>query len=158
MFRQMLRSKQQLPQAECIALLEEQKRGVLSVLGDDGYPYGMPMNHWYCREDGIVYFHSGQKGHKMDAIKSCHKASFCVLDEGVHEDDSWVLQFRSVIVFGRIRMIEDPEQIIRITRNLSYKFTSDEAHIEKEIRGAAGHTACFALVPEHICGKWVNES
>lgn len=28
---------------ECIRILNEQARGVLSVLGDDGYPYGLPL-------------------------------------------------------------------------------------------------------------------
>ena len=52
MFRPMRRWKQQLSDAECIAILEKEPRGILSVLGDDGYPYGIPMNHWYCEADG----------------------------------------------------------------------------------------------------------
>ena len=52
MFRKMLRFKQQIPEAECIKILKEEPRGVLSVLGDDDYPYGMPINHFYCEEDG----------------------------------------------------------------------------------------------------------
>lgn len=52
MFREMTRIRQQLAESECIEILKNEKRGVLSVLGDDGYPYGMPMNHYYCEEDG----------------------------------------------------------------------------------------------------------
>ena len=37
MFRKMRRFKQQLPAEECVAILKREKRGVLSVLGDDGY-------------------------------------------------------------------------------------------------------------------------
>lgn len=48
MFRPMRRWKQQLSDEDCIAILEKEPRGILSVLGDDGYPYGIPMNHWYC--------------------------------------------------------------------------------------------------------------
>ena len=47
MFRKMLRPKQQLPEADCIEMLKTEPRGVLSLLGDDDYPYGIPMNHWY---------------------------------------------------------------------------------------------------------------
>ena len=54
MFREMMRIKQQLQESECIEILKNEKRGVLSVLGDDGYPYGMPMNHFYCEEDGKI--------------------------------------------------------------------------------------------------------
>ncbi len=67
MFRKMLRFKQQISQEECIEILKEEPRGVLSVLGDDDYPYGMPINHFYCEEDGKLYFHTGMKGHSMTA-------------------------------------------------------------------------------------------
>ena len=46
------------------------------MLGDDGYPYGIPMNHWYCEEDGILYFHSAKEGHRMDAIRAYDKVSY----------------------------------------------------------------------------------
>ena len=61
MFRPMRRWKQQLSDAECIAILEKEPRGILSVLGDDGYPYGIPMNHWYCEADGKLYFHGAKQ-------------------------------------------------------------------------------------------------
>ena len=76
MFRKMLRFKQQIPEAECIEILKEEPRGVLSVLGDDDYPYGMPINHFYCEEDGKLYFHTGMKGHRTDAIRQHDKGSF----------------------------------------------------------------------------------
>ena len=69
MFRKMLRFKQQIPEEECIEILKKEPRGVLSVLGDDDYPYGMPINHFYCEEDGKLYFHTGMKGHRTDAIR-----------------------------------------------------------------------------------------
>ena len=78
MFRQLTRIKQQLSLDECIHLLKSEKRGVLSVLGEDGYPYGMPMNHWYNEEDGKIYFHCGKTGHRLDALKKENKVSFCV--------------------------------------------------------------------------------
>ena len=65
-----------------IEILETVKRGVLSVLGDDGYPYGLPINYWYNKENGYLYFHSGKTGHKIDAIESNNKVSFCVYDSG----------------------------------------------------------------------------
>lgn len=62
MFRKMLRFQQQLADEECIGILKNEPRGVLSVLGDDGYPYGVPINHYYCEDDGKLYFHGGKKG------------------------------------------------------------------------------------------------
>ena len=69
LFRELTRKKQQLSNEECIELLKTEKRSVLSVMGDDGYPYGMPMNHWYDEEDGNIYFHCGRAGHRLDALK-----------------------------------------------------------------------------------------
>ncbi len=158
MFREMLRIKQQLPKEECIEILKKEPRGVLSVLGDDGYPYGMPMNHYYCGEDGKLYFHGGKAGHKIDAIRRCDKASFCVYDQGKRKEGEWFLRFRSVIVFGRIELVEDQNTTNEIARKLSYKFTKDESYIDDEINKAGPRTLLFALVPEHITGKTVKES
>ena len=157
MFRPMLRKKQQLPEAECIQLLTEEKRGVLSLIGDDGYPYGLPMDHWYDPQDGCLYFHCGKLGHKLDAIRSCPKASYCVYDSGTRLEGNWYLTFRSVIVFGTVEILEDFETAMEAVRKLSLKFTEDTSYIEEEIRQSAKNTLVFRLVPQHISGKIVNE-
>ena len=158
MFREMLRKKQQLDQEECIRILKEELRGVLSVLGDDGYPYGMPINHYYCEEDGKIYFHGGKRGHKIDAMRKYSKASFCVYDQGFRREGEWALNIRSVIVFGKIEFIEDREAIYRISDALSRKFTDDDDYIQHELKNSGPGTLMFALVPEHMTGKIVNES
>ena len=158
MFREMVRKKQQLPEAECIEILKREKRGVLSLLGDDDYPYGIPLNHYYNEADGRLYFHSGKKGHKIDALRRHEKASFCVYDEGFRRDGEWALNIRSVIVFGRIEIISDTKTVYEISRQLSRKFTQDEKYIEDEIRKSGPGTLMFALAPEHMTGKLVNES
>ena len=150
-----MRKKQALSEEECIEILKKEPRGVLSVLGDDGYPYGMPINQYYCEEDGKLYFHGGKKGHKIDALCRSGKASFCVYDAGTPVD--WYLQFRSVIVFGTVEFVDDQEKMIDLTRRLCYKFTQDEDYIEDEIRNHAAGTLMFCLTPEHISGKVVNE-
>ena len=81
MFRTMRRNKQQMEPSDCIELLKQEPRGVLSMIGDDGYPYGIPMNHWYCEADGNLYFHGAKTGHKIDAITACEKVSYCVHDK-----------------------------------------------------------------------------
>ena len=158
MFPEMKRIRQKLPESECIEILKQEPRGVLSVLGEDDYPYGMPINHWYCEADGKLYFHGGKTGHKIDAMKRHDKVSFCVYDAGWREEGDWALHIRSVIVFGRIEWIEDRERVLEISRQLCYKFTDDEAYIAEEIRRSGAATLCFALVPEHISGKRVKES
>lgn len=158
MFREIVRKKQAITLEECKEILKKEPRGVLSLIGDDGYPYGVPINHYYCEENGHIYFHSGKSGHKIDALRACDKASFCVYDGGYRNEGEWALNIKSVIVFGRIRIVEDFDEAMDICRKLCYKFTSDRDYIEKEIRVSGKNTLCFKLIPEHITGKRVNES
>lgn len=158
MFREMIRKSKQLPEEECLQILKEEKRGVLSVTGDNGYPYGSPMNHYYCEDDGCIYFHCGKKGYRLDALKNSDKVSFCVYDNGFRREGEWALNIRSVIVFGRITVIDDMEKIVDITAGLSRKFTDDEEYISREIELYAEGTLLLRLKPEHICGKYVTES
>ena len=158
MFRELQRKNKQISMDECIELLRKETRGVLSVLGDDDYPYGMPMNHWYNEEDGKIYFHCGKSGHRLDALRKCNKVSFCTYDSGYREEGDWALHVKSVIVFGRIEVIDEMDTIVDITKKLSYKFTQDEEYIRKEIEQAAHRTLLLKLTPEHICGKLVTEA
>ena len=158
MFRPMRRFKQQLSDEECIAILKEQPRGVLSMIGDDGYPYGIPLDHWYCEEDGNLYFHGAKEGHKIDSITRCDKVSFCVMNEGFRKEGEWALNISSVVVFGRIKKVDDIEKAKIICRNLCLKFTDDEEYIQHELTHALPRVQCLVLVPEHMTGKLVNES
>ena len=157
MFRKMRRFKQQLTNEECIEILKNQKRGVLSLVGDDGYPYGLPINYLYCEESGTVCFHGSKEGHKTDAIKNCDKASFCVYDEGYKNDGEWYLNFRSVIVFGRIKIINDHDRALDICRRLMYKFIDDREFTENEIKKHGNNVQCLELTAEHITGKRIKE-
>jgi len=158
MFRELVRKNRQLSQAECLQVLQQQTRGVLSVLGDGGYPYGMPMNHWYDEQSGKVYFHCGRGGHREDALGREEKVSFCVYEPGTAKEGEWALWVRSVILFGRMRLVEDMDRIVEVTGALSRKFTDDEQYIQEEIRLHGHRTLLLRLTPEHICGKQVEES
>ena len=158
MFRTMRRFKQQISEDECVSILKSEPRGILSLIGDDGYPYGIPMDHWYSEADGRLYFHGAKSGHKLDAISRCDKASYCVMDQGFQRDGEWALNIRSVVVFGRIRVVEDEGKVREICTNLVRKFTDDEAYLEKELKNALPRVCCLELIPEHMTGKLVNES
>ena len=158
MFREMVRNKQALSREDCLSLLKTEPRGVLSLIGDGGYPYGVPIDHWYHEEDGCLYFHSGPTGHKIDAIRDCDKASFCVCDKGYREAGDWALKVKSVIVFGKIEIVEDQGKAIELTRALSFKYTSDAAYIQEEIDKYGAEVLVFKLVPEHMTGKITREA
>ena len=158
MFREITRKNRQISHEECIALLKNETRGVLSVLGDGDYPYGTPMNHFYNEEDGCIYFHCGNMGHRLDALRRHSKVSFCTYDKGYRNEGEWAWNVKSVIVFGRIDILDDSERIAAIMPPLCRKFVQDEAYIQREIQLYGHETLLLRLTPEHICGKLVNES
>ena len=158
MFRELVRKNKQLSNESCIELLKTETRGVLSVLGDDDYPYGMPMNFWYNEEDGNIYFHCGNIGHRLEALQKHNKVSFCVFEQGYKEENEWAYKVKSVIIFGKIEIIDDMEQITDIVTKLSYRFVQDDEYIKEEIRLHGHRTLLMKLTPEHMCGKLVTES
>ncbi len=151
MFRKMRRFKQQLPDEEAVRILENEKTGVLAVLGDDGYPYTVPLNYVYS--GGKIYFHGAKEGHKLDAIRNCDKASFCVIAQDDVVAERLLTHFRSVIAFGRVRVLETDEEIYQAARLLGLKYNSDSDFIEKEIKREWAGLACIEFTPEHITGK-----
>ena len=155
MFRNMRRLGQQLSQEECIDILINEPRGVLAVLGDDDYPYTVPVSHVYV--DGKIYFHGSKTGHKNDAIKKHSKVSYCVIDKGVKEKDSWWYTFRSVIAFGKITTLTDSaEKIDRLT-HLGNKFFPTPEDTDDEIDRLLDRTEVFEITIEHMTGKVVQE-
>ena len=158
MFRELKRKNKQVSNEECIRILKSEPRGILSVLGDDDYPFGSPMYFWYSEEEGCLYFHSARIGHRPDALKKHPKVSFCVCDEGYREEGDWALTITSVIVFGQMELITDVDTVVDICTRLSYKYTQDEEFINSELRKFSRGTLLMKLVPEHMCGKKVREA
>lgn len=158
MFRSMRRFRQQLTDAQCAEVLRTAPRGVLAVAGDDGYPYALPLDFFFDEESGRLYFHCAREGHKLDAIRRCDKVSFCVMDEGYRREGEWALNIRSVIVFGRMHVVEDREKALGMVRRLGLKYYPSAEDVEEEIHKDGHRVLCLELVPEHISGKIVNES
>ena len=121
-FRPMRRKRQQLSDAEAADILRHATSGVLALLGDEGYPYAVPLSYVFVElpseADGQsaealglparrLIFHSAVAGHKVDAIRSCPKASFCVVEQDQVSEERFTTLFRSAIAFGRIRILAD---------------------------------------------------
>ena len=154
MFREMRRKKQQAEEAECLENLRTAKRGVLAVLGDDDYPYAVPLD--FVFEDGCLYFHCAVEGHKLDAVRKHEKVSFCVLGEPVPEKNDWWFHVTSVIAFGRICEVKDPAEHDRCLRLLARKYMPLD-QIEGDMQRNAHHAVVLALHIEHMTGKHVRE-
>ena len=155
MFRQMRRKGQELPKEDCIEILKNEPRGVLALLGDGDYPYALPVSHVYV--DGKIYFHGARQGHKVDAIRNHSKVSFCVMDKGIKERDSWWYTFKSVIVFGKIRTLADENDRIDKLTHLGDKFFPTHEETVDEISRLLDRTEVFEISIEHMSGKIVRE-
>lgn len=151
-FRQMRRKRQQLTQEESIAILQNATAGTLALLGDDDYPYAVPISYVY--NEGKLYFHSALNGHKVDAIRKYDKASFCVIEQDDVQPEKYTTFFRSVIAFGRIHIIEDEKEKLEIVRMLGNRYNpnQDDA-LQKEIESGLSRLLAIRFDIEHLTGK-----
>ena len=158
MFRKMRRIKQQLSNEKSCEILNTQWRGVLSLLGDNDYPYGVPMNFYFDEKENKIYFHSAKQGHKTDSIKAHEKACFTVYDSGKQRDDHWSKDYNCVIAFGKIRILEDREKSYHYVRKLAEKYFPQKSEIDSEMNAHFARCDCLEFVIEHMTCKTVNES
>lgn len=124
MFREMRRKKQKLSKEECDRILYNGTSGVLALHGDDGYPYAVPVSYVYDGEK--LLFHSAKNGHKIDAIIKNAAASFCVIDQDQIVPEEYTTYFRSIIAFGRIRILEDDAEKRSAIEKLAVKYAPDD--------------------------------
>jgi len=151
MFRELKKNRQLMPAAAVDAVLERGSNGVLACLGDDGYPYAVPLNYVYC--DGKIYVHSAKEGHKIDAVAGYPKVSFAVVDEDTILSDKYTSLFRSVIAFGTARIVDGDERA-RAFDAMVEKYSGDRP--EEEKRNIVAHcekSHVLAIDIEHITGK-----
>ncbi len=151
-FRDMRRKRQQLSNEDSIAILEKATSGTLALLGDNGYPYAVPISYVYA--DGKLYFHSALEGHKVDAIRNCDKASFCVVEQDNVVPRKYTTYYRSVIAFGRIHIIEDENEKLETARMLGNRYNpNDEESLQKELAHGFSRMQMIRFDIEHLTGK-----
>ena len=148
----MRRNRQQLSREECERILERCTSGVLALSGDGDYPYAVPLSYVYA--DGAIIFHSAVEGHKVDAVKRDGRCSFCVIDKDEIKPAEFTTHFRSVIAFGRIRILEDAGEKMQALRLLGHRYSpGDEPGLQHEIDKSLDHVLLLRLDIEHLSGK-----
>ena len=151
MFREMRRGKQLLSQEDTDMVLQRGSNGILACLGDEDYPYAVPVSYVYHK--GKIYFHSAKAGHKIDAIKKSSKVSLAVVDEDTIVSAEYTSYFRSVIAFGQARFTEGDEWMDGF-RALVEKYSGDQPETakHKEITECT-QSEIIAIDLEHVTGK-----
>ena len=151
-FRAMRRKRQLLSDDESIGILKNATAGTLALLGDNDYPYAVPICYVY--HERKLYFHSALAGHKVDAIRNCDKASFCVIDKDDVQPEKYTTFFRSVIAFGRIHIIEDDKEKLAMARMLGNRYNpNNDESLQKEIEGGLSRMLMIRFDIEHLTGK-----
>lgn len=153
MFRKMRRSKQELPADEALRLLEAGSSGVLALLGDGGWPYAVPLSYAYAA--GKLYFHCARAGHKLDAVRNEPRASFCVVAQDLVVPEKYTTHYRSVIAFGRVRILEDGDEKRRGIELLAERFAPDDSagHRRRVVDSEWDNFCVLEFDIEHITGK-----
>lgn len=153
MFKEMRRHKQLLNAEETAAVLERGTSGVLALSGEDGYPYAVPLS--YVFDGDKLYFHSAKAGHKLEALRRCPKASFCVIDQDQIVPEEYTTYFRSVIAFGRVRVVEDEAQKRAAIDLLARKYAPDDSaeNRERAIERDWKPLCMLEMEIDHLSGK-----
>lgn len=159
MFRVMRRNKQLLSLEDTVAVMDRCTNGVLACIGDEDYPYAVPLSYVYFNDK--IYFHSSKTGHKIDAITKNPKVCFTVIDEDNIVSEKYTSYFRSVLAFGKARIVEGDEWL-NAFKALVEKYSGDQPE-EAKYKEITGCTQAYILAIdiEHITGKeaieYVNE-
>ena len=157
MFREMRRKKNEIDIKKAESLLQESRRGVLAVNGDDGYPYAIPVNYFYDRDDQKIYFHGARAGHKVDALRACDKVCFTVYGNETIKEESWAPFMQSTVVFGRCHLLEAGEKATAILKRFAMKYYPNEQMVDEEIAQVGKAVQVFEIEIEHLSGKEVQE-
>lgn len=152
----MRRFKQQLTETDSLEILRNSTSGVLSLCGDDGMPYGVPLSHVY--DDGKLYFHSALTGHKVDLIRQNDNASFTVIAKDEIHPERYTTYFQSVIAFGKVRIIEDEQEKREILAILGRRCNPDDPEgLSKEIQTGINRCLVIEMSIERLTGKQAIE-
>ena len=155
MFREMRRKKQALNAGEIAQILKRNTSGVLSVNGDDGYPYGVPLSYVYL--DSKLYFYCAGAGHKLDSILKDDKVSFCVIDQDQVVGEEYTTYFRSVIAFGRARVLEGAEKLRPLVELCEKYYPGHLEQTRQKAEHALKNVSIVEVTIEHMTGKTAME-
>ena len=155
MFREMRRKMQALTAEETAEILKRNTSGVLSLNGDDGYPYGVPLSYVYL--DSKLYFHCAGAGHKLDSILKDDKVSFCVIDQDQVAGEEYTTYFRSVIAFGRARVLEGAEKLRPLVELCEKYYPGHLEQTRQKAEHALKNVSIVEVTIEHMTGKTAME-
>jgi len=132
-------------------LLESGEYGILSTVGQDGYPYGVPISYAYV--DGAIYIHSATEGRKVTNLHSNAKVSFCVIGFSQVQPHDFTVSFATAIASGRAHRV-DGEKKRKALEAIAAKYTDrSPKDIDDFIASEGEKTAVFRIDVESLTAK-----
>lgn len=157
MFRSLRNQKKAISEESAKTLLKEAPRAILSVNGDDGYPYAVPVNYLYDEDKNRIYFHSLKGGYKVECMDKSDKVCFTACGKEMIKEEAWAPFVQSVVVFGRCHPIEDRETMFEVLRDFAMKYYPNEELVHREIKATGHAVQMYEIEIEHMTGKEVQE-
>ena len=157
MFRNIRRKNKALDYNAAVSLLKTERRGILAVNGDEGYPYAVPVNYYYDEDTGRIYFHGACAGHKADALRACDKVCFTVYGNETVKEESWAPYVQSVVIFGRCHPVQPGDKAFDALKKFAMKYYPDESIFDIEFHKSGKAVTVYEITPEHITGKEIQE-
>jgi nitroimidazol reductase NimA-like FMN-containing flavoprotein (pyridoxamine 5'-phosphate oxidase superfamily) len=154
---QMRRADKVMSQEQALETLERGYCGRMATIGEDGYPYCVPM--LYVWLNGEVCLHNAKaKGHLRTSVD--HESRVCfevdepgeVFPYGRFECDTSVA-FRSVILFGRVRVVEEAEAKRQFFDAMMHKYAQGELGRPKGFYPRLDQITLYAIAVERMTGK-----
>lgn len=153
MYREMRRRDRAITDEKAREILEHGEYGMLSTVGGDGQPYGVPLS--YIVRDNDIYFHCANTGQKVDNMAHESRVSFAVVGhtQPVYENNFTTL-FESTVVFGTASKVEEETEKTEALMLLAKKYLPDHiAQAPADIAKAIDITAVYRIHIEHLTGK-----
>jgi nitroimidazol reductase NimA-like FMN-containing flavoprotein (pyridoxamine 5'-phosphate oxidase superfamily) len=149
--RAVRRQDREIDEQEARKILLKGQFGVLSTVGPDGDPYGVPISYVY--RDGEIYIHSAPEGRKVENLSPGARASFCVVGDTEVQPEMFSTRYESAIAACEVRELFDQDK----TRALEWLIEKFSADFQKEgaeyIVSSQHLTRVFALRVCHLTGK-----
>ena len=154
MFRKIRKIKNEIDKDAVDSLLRSCRRGVLSMNGEDGYPYAIPVNYYYDEANQKIYFHGAKAGYKVDCLNRNDKVCFTVFGNESIKDLEWAPYVQSVVVFGRCHLVDTDNEVLK---TFMMKYYPDVDLIDKVIEEDSKFVQMYEISIEHKSGKQVQE-
>lgn len=145
------RTDRALTEEDAVEILRKGSFGILSTIGADGYPYGVPVNYVY--DDGRIYFHCAKNaGHKQENLRFSGRVSFTVVTKSEVIPEKFTTAYESAVAFGTAsKIVFDKEKALRLLVKKYSPQYIDEG--ESCIKDHFERTDVFMLEIERLTAK-----